>query len=114
MKRLWWGVPAIAVLIGVLTAVGILSAYSPEDEVESQNPEVTILGPFPRPELEQKLQSAGVQTGVDFSALGDDITINSVSALWDGELWTVMVNYDPTESIERDRRQRLEGQQISP
>jgi len=42
MKRLWWGVPAIAVLIGVLTAVGILSASGPKDEVKSQNPEVTI------------------------------------------------------------------------
>ena len=42
MKRLWWGVPAIAVLIGVLTAVGILSASGQEEEVQSQNPEVTI------------------------------------------------------------------------
>ncbi|MCS5668430.1 MAG: hypothetical protein NZ876_13715 [Dehalococcoidia bacterium] len=80
MKRLWWGVPAIAVLIGVLTAVGILSASGQEEEVQSQNPEVSIQGPFPRPELEQRLQSAGIQTGVDFSALGDDLTINAVSA----------------------------------
>ena len=114
MKSLWWGVPAIAVLIGVLTAGGFLSASGPKDEVKSQNPEVTIPGPFPRPELELKLQSAGVQTDADFSSLGDDLTINSVSALWDGELWTVMVNYDPPESIEQDRRKLREGQQISP
>ena len=64
MKRLWWGVPAIAVLIGVLTAVGILSASGQEEEVQSQNPQVTIQGPFPRLKLEQRLQSAGIQTGV--------------------------------------------------
>ena len=35
MKRLCWGVPAIAVLIGALTAVGILSASGQEEEVQS-------------------------------------------------------------------------------
>ena len=114
MKRLWWSVLAIAVLIGVLTAVGILSASGQEEEAQSQNPEVTIQGPFPRPEFEQRLQSAGIQTGVDFSALGNDLTINAVSATWDGELWTIMVNYDPPESVEQDRRLRRDGQQIGP
>ena len=107
MRRLWWVVPAIAVLIGVLTAGALLAAPGHEDEAKSQDPEVTIQGPFPRPELEQRLQSAGVETGVDFSALGDDLTINVVSASWDGEEWTVMVNYDPPESVERERRQQI-------
>ena len=88
MKRLWWVVPAIAVMIGVLTVVAIVVASGQEGDVQSQKSEVTIQGPFPRPELEQRLQSAGVQTGVDFSALGDDLTINVVSASWDGEEWT--------------------------
>mgnify|MGYP001160036238 CR=1 FL=1 len=114
MKRLWWVVPAIAVLIGVLTAGVILAASGHEEGVQPPNPEVTIPGPFPRPELEQKLQEAGVQTGVDFSALGDDLTINVVSAEWDGELWTVMVNYDPPESVEQERRLRRDEQQSGP
>jgi hypothetical protein len=114
MKRLWWIVPATAVLIGLLTAVAILAASGQVDEVQSQNPEVTIQGPFPRPELEQRLRSVGVQTGVDFSAIGDDSTINSVSATWDGEAWTVMVNYDPPERAEQDSRPPGGGQQIVP
>ena len=114
MKRLWWVVPATAVLIGVLTAVAIMAASGQEDEVKSPNPEVTIQGPFPRPELEQKLRSAGVQTGVDFSALGDDSTINAVSATWDGDAWTVMVNDDPPERVEQDRSSPSGGQQIGP